>query len=223
MFTVLDELDHRAPADDLAGIQDRQRSARRSCGRRCQRGPRPDRCGGQSGADLARPEQQRPSTVVTAQLSLVRDIDLAEAITQQKTLEAAYQAALGITGRVGNLSLLDFLRWSGGSADVSRGPAGGSAHMVTGAPHDAGRARRAEGEETPMNDIDMLAVMTPEGIPGFERSREWMLEREHPDAVFSLLRSRRSARGGDPGRRAVEPGARATARTCPTTTSPGSR
>jgi len=40
-----------------------------------------------------------------------------------------------------------------------------------------------------MNDIDMLVVMTPEGIPGFERSREWVLEREHPDAVFSLLRS----------------------------------
>lgn len=50
------------------------------------------------------------ASVVTSQLSLVRDIDLAEAITQQKMLESAYEAALGVTGRVGNLSLLDFLR-----------------------------------------------------------------------------------------------------------------
>lgn len=40
-----------------------------------------------------------------------------------------------------------------------------------------------------MNDTDTLAVVTPEGIPGFERSRDWVLEREHPEAVFSLLRS----------------------------------
>lgn len=40
-----------------------------------------------------------------------------------------------------------------------------------------------------MDDNTMQAVMTPDGIPGFERSREWVLEREHPDAVFSLLRS----------------------------------
>jgi flagellar assembly factor FliW len=40
-----------------------------------------------------------------------------------------------------------------------------------------------------MTDNDMQAVVTPEGIPGFERTRRWTLEREHPDAVFSLLRS----------------------------------
>ena len=40
-----------------------------------------------------------------------------------------------------------------------------------------------------MNDTDMLAVSTPDGIPGFEKSREWVLEREHPEAVFALLRS----------------------------------
>ncbi len=40
-----------------------------------------------------------------------------------------------------------------------------------------------------MTDIDPQAVTTPEGIPGFERTRCWTLEREHPEAIFSLLRS----------------------------------
>ena len=33
------------------------------------------------------------------------------------------------------------------------------------------------------------AISTPDGIPGFERTRAWVLEREHPDAVFWLFRS----------------------------------
>jgi flagellar assembly factor FliW len=40
-----------------------------------------------------------------------------------------------------------------------------------------------------VNDIDTQAVVTPEGIPGFERSREWILERATPEAVFSVMRS----------------------------------
>jgi flagellar hook-associated protein 3 FlgL len=47
---------------------------------------------------------------VENQLSLVRDVDLAEAITQQKMYETAYQAALSVTGRTMNLSILDYLR-----------------------------------------------------------------------------------------------------------------
>ncbi|MEZ5218344.1 MAG: flagellar assembly protein FliW [Ilumatobacteraceae bacterium] len=31
-------------------------------------------------------------------------------------------------------------------------------------------------------------MRTPEGIPGFDESREWALERSHPEAVFCLLR-----------------------------------
>jgi flagellar hook-associated protein 3 FlgL len=50
------------------------------------------------------------NTVVLAQLSLVRDVDLAEAVTQQKMLEAAYEAALAVTARVAQTSLMDFLR-----------------------------------------------------------------------------------------------------------------
>ncbi len=50
------------------------------------------------------------NTVVMGQLSLVRDVDLAEAVTQQKMLQAAYEAALSVTARVAQTSLLDFLR-----------------------------------------------------------------------------------------------------------------
>ena len=47
---------------------------------------------------------------VTASLSKVEDVDLAEAILDLRSQEAAYQAALGVTGRVLGQSLLDYLR-----------------------------------------------------------------------------------------------------------------
>lgn len=40
-----------------------------------------------------------------------------------------------------------------------------------------------------MDGIEPQVVTTPDGLPGFERSREWQLERGHPEAVFSVLRS----------------------------------
>jgi len=108
MFTTLDDLITALQADDLAGIQNANgnlellrsalNEAHSSIGAAANR------------VQVSLDRNSATNTVVTGQLSLVRDIDLAEAITQQKTLEAAYQAALGITGRIGNLSLLDFLR-----------------------------------------------------------------------------------------------------------------
>jgi len=108
LFTMLDGLVNALGTDDQAGIQtangtiDAMRSslsaAHAVIGAAANRVQTSiDRNGG-------------TSTVVANQLSLVRDIDLADAITQQKTLEVAYQAALAATAKVGNLSLLDYIR-----------------------------------------------------------------------------------------------------------------
>ncbi len=40
-----------------------------------------------------------------------------------------------------------------------------------------------------MNGIEPQVVTTPDGLPGFERARDWQLERGHPEALFSILRS----------------------------------
>jgi flagellar hook-associated protein 3 FlgL len=50
------------------------------------------------------------SIAVENQLSLVRDVDLADAITRQQMLQTAYQAALQITGKTAGLSIMDFMR-----------------------------------------------------------------------------------------------------------------
>jgi flagellar assembly factor FliW len=39
------------------------------------------------------------------------------------------------------------------------------------------------------HDEQRGVITTPDGLPGFERLRSWLLERSSPDAVFSLLRS----------------------------------
>ena len=107
-FTMLDELTAALQADDIDGINlanERIEQLRASLnGSHAAIGAVANR------VQISIDRNSATTTVVTSQLSLVRDIDLAEAITQQKTLEAAYQAALGITARVGNLSLMDFLK-----------------------------------------------------------------------------------------------------------------
>lgn len=40
-----------------------------------------------------------------------------------------------------------------------------------------------------MTETDSQPVTTPDGIPGFEKTREWRIERSGPDAVFYVLRS----------------------------------
>lgn len=40
-----------------------------------------------------------------------------------------------------------------------------------------------------MTEIDSQPVTTPDGIPGFEKTRRWTLERCGPEAVFCVLRS----------------------------------
>ena len=40
-----------------------------------------------------------------------------------------------------------------------------------------------------MSDIDPPVITTPDGLPGFDDLRSWVLERSDGDAVFALLRS----------------------------------
>ena len=40
-----------------------------------------------------------------------------------------------------------------------------------------------------MDAHELLYIKTPDGLPGFEKSREWILERGADDAVFGLLRN----------------------------------
>lgn len=108
MFTMLDDLATALGSDDLDGIRtahqqlDDLRQA--LAGAQAQIGAAANR------VDVSIARNAATSTTVTAQLSQVRDIDLAEAVTSQAMLDAAYRAALGVTGRAGNLSLLDYLR-----------------------------------------------------------------------------------------------------------------
>ncbi len=37
--------------------------------------------------------------------------------------------------------------------------------------------------------IDVPVIRTPDGLPGFDTARCWVLERDHDDQVFGLLRS----------------------------------
>ena len=47
---------------------------------------------------------------LTSQLSDLQDIDLAETVVQVTSANTAYQAALATTAKVGQISLMDFLR-----------------------------------------------------------------------------------------------------------------
>jgi len=40
-----------------------------------------------------------------------------------------------------------------------------------------------------MSDIDPPVITTPDGLPGFDHLREWVLEQTGEESVFSLLRS----------------------------------
>lgn len=107
-FTVLDDLVTALQNDDVAGILtvngqlDDLRGALGAAHARI--GAAANR------TSMALERNTATNTVVQGQLSLVRDVDLAEAVTQQKMLEAAYEAALAVTARVAQVSLMDFLR-----------------------------------------------------------------------------------------------------------------
>jgi flagellar assembly factor FliW len=40
-----------------------------------------------------------------------------------------------------------------------------------------------------MTDHDTSVIRTPDGLPGFAQLHTWQLEKQHPDAVFSVLRA----------------------------------
>ncbi|MEZ5257751.1 MAG: flagellin [Ilumatobacteraceae bacterium] len=61
-------------------------------------------------ADTAVNRNAATSISIENQLSLIRDVDLAEAITRQTMLQTAYEAALSVTGKTMGLSIMDFLR-----------------------------------------------------------------------------------------------------------------
>ncbi len=48
--------------------------------------------------------------ITTAELSEVQDVDIADAITDQSRLTMAYQAALGVTAKANEQTLLDWWR-----------------------------------------------------------------------------------------------------------------
>ncbi len=108
MFTMLDELAGALQTDDADGIRaahEQLEDLRQAMSAaQAQIGAAANR------VEVSIARNASTNTTITAQLSQVRDIDLAEAVTTQAMLDAAYRAALGVTGRAGNLSLLDFLR-----------------------------------------------------------------------------------------------------------------
>jgi flagellar hook-associated protein 3 FlgL len=108
MFQVLDDLAASLAADDTPGIQatlDRVAALRSTLS------------AGQArlGAVTNRVEQaeSRNEAIkisLTAELSEVEHVDLADAITDQEQLSVAYQAALGVIAQTSRTTLLDWLR-----------------------------------------------------------------------------------------------------------------
>ncbi len=108
IFTTLDDLADALNTDTTAGIQaslDRVKvlRSRLSAGQ------------ARMGAVVNRVEQasDRNATInvtLSAELSRVQDVDLGDAITDQSRLTMAYQAALGVTAKANQQTLLDYLR-----------------------------------------------------------------------------------------------------------------
>jgi len=108
IFSVLDDLANSLNLNDTPGIQsslDRVTALRSTLS------------AGQArlGAVVNRVEQasDRNATInvaLTAELSRVQDVDLGDAITDQSRLTMAYQAALGVTAKANEQTLLDWLR-----------------------------------------------------------------------------------------------------------------
>ena len=63
-----------------------------------------------SSLDSLRARVEKTSTSTTESLSIVRDLDLAEAILEMQRQELAYQTTLQVGARVLQTSLLNFLR-----------------------------------------------------------------------------------------------------------------
>lgn len=84
--------------DGIAGAQTRVHSAQATLGARL--------------SSVEKLESRNSDTTVelTSSLSQAEDVDLTEAILGLKSQEAAYTAALSVTGRILDRSLLDFLR-----------------------------------------------------------------------------------------------------------------
>lgn len=108
IFTVLDDLSTALNAGNTAGMQATigKVSALRST-----------LSAGQArvGAALNRVEQAADRNasvhvITTAELSGVQDVDIADAITDQSRLTMAYQAALGVTAKANEQTLLDWWR-----------------------------------------------------------------------------------------------------------------
>ncbi len=108
IFTTLDDLASSLNTNSTVGVQaslDRVKTLRATLS------------AGQArmGAVVNRVEQasDRNATIkvtLTAELSRVQDVDLGDAITDQSRLTMAYQAALGVTAKANEQTLLDYLR-----------------------------------------------------------------------------------------------------------------
>ena len=84
--------------DGIAGAQTRVHSAQATLGARL--------------SSVEKLESRNSDTTVelTSSLSKAEDVDLTEAILELKSQEAAYTAALNVSGRLLSQSLLDFIR-----------------------------------------------------------------------------------------------------------------
>lgn len=108
LFTTLDELQQRMAADDAPGIAarigaldsrlDTVLTARSQVGAKTNR------------LEFARGRLQDIEVNVTTLLSNVKDVDMAEAMTNFSMAEAVYQASLQASSRALQPSLLDYLR-----------------------------------------------------------------------------------------------------------------
>jgi flagellar hook-associated protein 3 FlgL len=108
IFTVLDDLAAGLAADDDAAISavvdllPTMRSSLASAQAQV----------GAASGRISKAADRNDGVALTAttELSQVRDVDLAEAVTDQQRLAAAYEAALGATAKSYTMSLMDFLR-----------------------------------------------------------------------------------------------------------------
>jgi flagellar hook-associated protein 3 FlgL len=108
VFTVLDELATALETNDEAGIRD---ALDTMPALRAQLGAAMAQVGAAAGRiQKAADRNSGIALTITTELSMVRDVDLAEAVTDQQRMASAYQAALGATAKSFGMSLMDFLR-----------------------------------------------------------------------------------------------------------------
>jgi flagellar hook-associated protein 3 FlgL len=108
IFTVLDDLTTALNADSTSGIQATMSKVQSLqsmlASGQSQIGAALNR------VDLAADRNSAIHIVTTAELSSLRDVDMADAITDQSRLSMVYQSALGVTAKANEQTLLDWWR-----------------------------------------------------------------------------------------------------------------